>query len=137
MLEEEFKYDLALGKEASSSHDRGKATVQLMPSMVYLTLTGQHPTITTASITIDLGAETEVNRILIQEYIKLGQRIKSFSVEAYIQNEWKHILDGTTVGYKVIRKFPLVKASLIRVTFNDSKACPVISNIQIFRAPGN
>lgn len=138
LLEEEFKYDLALGKEASSSHDRGKSyravnAIDGIPDTYWST----PDNVTTASITIDLGAETEVNRILIQEYIKLGQRIKSFSVEAYIQNEWKHILDGTTVGYKVIRKFPLVKASLIRVTFNDSKACPVISNIQIFRAPGN
>ena len=31
---------------------------------------------TTGDLTIDLGNETEVNRIVIQEYIKLGQRVR-------------------------------------------------------------
>ncbi len=33
---------------------------------------------------IDLGGETEVNRIILQEYIKLGQRVQEFKVELLI-----------------------------------------------------
>ena len=76
---------------------------------------------TSASLTIDLGTETEVNRILLQEYIKLGQRVQEFKVEAFIEGEWKHLVDGTTIGYKVIRKFPVVKTSKIKVTIIKSK----------------
>jgi alpha-L-fucosidase len=92
--------------------------------------------IKSAAITIDLGEETEVNRILIQEYIKIGQRVKKFSVHALVNGIWQPVLDGTTIGYKVIRKFPVVKTSRIRVSVDDAKACPAISNIELFRAPG-
>jgi alpha-L-fucosidase len=72
---------------------------------------------------------------LIQEYVRLGQRVQEFKVEALVNGEWKHLVDGTTVGYKVIRKFPVVKTSMIKVTFSKSKACPVISNLELYRAP--
>ena len=45
-------------------------------------------------------------------------------------------IDGTTIGYKVIRKFPLVKTSKIKITISKAKASPVISNIELYRAPG-
>jgi alpha-L-fucosidase len=77
-----------------------------------------------------------VNRILIQEYIKLGQRVKAFKVDALVDGAWKQVVEGTTIGYKVIRKFPAVRASKIRLTISESKACPVISNIELYRAAG-
>jgi alpha-L-fucosidase len=38
---------------------------------------------TAGDLIIYLGAETEVNRILLQEYIKLGQRVQEFKVSAH------------------------------------------------------
>ena len=38
----------------------------------------------TASLTIDLGKPTTFNRFLVQEYIRLGQRVKAFTVEALV-----------------------------------------------------
>ena len=61
---------------------------------------------------------------------------KAEKKEKLINGEWKSLIDGTTIGYKVIRKYPLVKTSKIKVTFSKSKACPVISNIELYRAPG-
>jgi alpha-L-fucosidase len=77
-----------------------------------------------------------VNRILIQEYIKLGQRVQQFSVSAFVDNAWQPVIEGTTIGNKIIRKFPTVKASKIKISIVKSKACPVISNVEIFRSPG-
>jgi alpha-L-fucosidase len=77
-----------------------------------------------------------VNRILLQEYIKLGQRVQEFKVAAFVNGEWKPIVDGTTIGHKVIRKFPVLKTSRIKVTISKSKACPVVSNIELYRSPG-
>ena len=91
---------------------------------------------TKADFVIDLGAPTEVNRILIQEYISLGQRVRGYKVEAMVGKEWQKVVDGTTIGYKVIRRFPVVEASKIRVSISKSKACPVISNVELYRAPG-
>jgi alpha-L-fucosidase len=133
----EFSGELAKGKKINASHCRGKGYHSTNindgdPSTYWSTDDSQ----LNADFIIDFSEPTEVNRILLQEYIQLGQRVQEFSVDALVDNEWKKVTDGTTVGYKVIRKFPVVKASKIRVTIHRSKACPVISNVEIFRAPG-
>ncbi len=73
----EFADELAKGKKATSSSDRGKGYKALNvndgnPETYWST----PDDIKSASITIDLGAETEVNRVLLQEYIRLGQRVQ-------------------------------------------------------------
>ena len=137
LREKEFSAELAKGKKITASDCRGKGFHSSNindgnPETYWATDDDK----LTADIVIDLGGATEVNRILIQEYIKLGQRIQEFSVEALVDGKWQKVVDGTTIGYKVIRKFPLVTASKIRVNFLKSKACPVISNVELFRAPG-
>ncbi len=89
----------------------------------------------TASLTIDFGAPTTFNRFMAQEYIRLGQRVKTFTVEAFVDGNWKEIAKATTIGYKRILSFPTVEASKVRFNITDSKACPVISNIGIYDAP--
>jgi alpha-L-fucosidase len=91
--------------------------------------------VTKASLTIDLGKPRTFNRFLVQEYIRLGQRVKAFTVEALVNGTWKEISAGTTIGYKRILHFPTVEATQVRFTISDSKACPVITNIGIYNAP--
>ena len=91
--------------------------------------------ITTASITIDFGKETTFNRFLAQEYIPLGQRVISFSLEAFINDAWKEIDSQTTIGNKRIVRFDNVTASKLRFNILDAKASPTISNIEVYHAP--
>jgi alpha-L-fucosidase len=91
--------------------------------------------VTTASLTLDLGGPTTFNRFEAQEYIRLGQRVRAFKVEALAGGEWKEVAKGTTIGYKRILCFPAVKAAQVRFTITDAKSCPVISNMGIFNAP--
>ena len=138
LREKEFAIEVAKGKKVSASDCRGKG---YYPSNItdgnpetYWTTDDET---LTGYFIIDLGSPTDVNRILLQEYIKLGQRVQEFSAEALIDGEWHNIVDGTTIGYKVIRKFPVVKTTKIKVNIVRSKANPLISNVELFRAPGN
>lgn len=88
-----------------------------------------------ASVTIDFGVPTLFNRFLAQEDIRLGQRIKKFTVDAFINNEWKEIASETTIGRKRILRLPDITATKVRLNIADAKACPVISNIEIYKAP--
>jgi alpha-L-fucosidase len=137
LRDKEFANELAKGKKASASAIRGKeynaSNVNDGDLVTYWTTKDDQ---TTASLIIDLGTETDVNRILLQEYIKLGQRVQEYKVEVYKEEDWIPVIDGTTIGYKVIRKFPVVTASKVRVTIVKSKACPVISNVELYKAPG-
>ena len=137
LLKKEFETDLAKGKKAIASSYRGKGYEASNvndgnPETYWATNDSQ----TTGDLIIDMGAQTEVNRILIQEFIRLGQRVQEFKVSAFIGSDWKPLIEGTTIGHKIIRKFPIIKTSKIKITISKSKACPVISNVELYRSPG-
>ncbi len=91
--------------------------------------------ITNASITLDFGKETTFNRFLAQEYIPLGQRVKKFTLEAFVHNEWKEIASQTTIGYKRILRFDNVTSNKLRFNILDAKGSPTITNIEVYHAP--
>ncbi len=86
----------------------------------------------TGSLEIDLGKETSVKYIVLQEYIKLGQRVKAFSVDIWREGSWQKATEATTIGYKRILKIDPILTSKIRVNITDSKASPVISNVEVY-----
>lgn len=86
----------------------------------------------TGSFEIDLHKESLIKYIVLQEYIKLGQRVKKFSIEVWKNGTWYKVADGTTIGYKRILRIEPVLGSKVRVNILDSKACPVISNAEVY-----
>jgi alpha-L-fucosidase len=84
------------------------------------------------SVEINLGRTSIVQYIILQEYIRLGQRVKSFSVEVWKDNAWQQVANATTIGYKRILKIAPVETSKVRINITASKACPVISNVEIY-----
>jgi len=91
--------------------------------------------VTTASLTLQLSKKQTFNRFLVQEFIQLGQRVKAFTVEAWVDGKWKLLAKETTIGYKRILRLPTVSSSKVRFSILDSKACPLISNIEVYNAP--
>jgi alpha-L-fucosidase len=138
LLKKEFAADLAKGKKIAAASYRGKgyegSNINDGNPETYWTTKDSEKS---GELIVNLGTETEVNRIIVQEYIKLGQRVQEFQVSAFSNGDWVNLIDGTTIGHKIIRKFPVIKASKIKVTISKSKACPLISNIEVYRSPGN
>lgn len=133
-----FKTDLARGKKVIVSNLRG-------PSKLFAAqnLTDGNPKtywaakdgVTSANVTVDLGKTTELNRIVLTEFIALGQRVKSFSVEYLDGKAFKELDRQTTIGHKRIIEFATIKTSKIRVNILEANACPVLSAIQLYKAP--
>lgn len=102
---------------------------------------GEH----TATITLTWDTPQTIRYLVMQEPIKLGQRIKEFKIE-YSEdgNTWTELcpnMQTTTVGYK--RIIPLngstsssygngYNAKKLRVTIEDSRACPLLSNLNVY-----
>lgn len=145
MIDETFSNDLALGATATASSVRGDAgrfaaqnAIDGNPDTYWAT----DDSVTTGSITIDFGKPVAFNRFLAEENIRLGQRVKGWTIEAYADGEWIPLRDAltadgalTTIGRRRIVCFPAVTASKVRFTVTDSKACPVISRLSAFNAP--
>lgn len=135
LIDERFRTDLALNREAKASTVRGDSPAY-EASMVtdgkretYWATNDQE---ISGSLEIDLGENKLISYVLIQEYIKLGQRVKSFSVELEKDGNWVEAAHGTTIGYKRIVRIDPVEAQKVRVVINDSKACPLISNVEVY-----
>ena len=137
-VKEAFAIDLAEKKKVTASNVRGNSEDFGADKAVdndKNTYWATDDSVTKASLTIYLGKSTTFNRFLAQEYIRLGQRVKAFTIEALVDGSWKEIAEATTIGYKRILRFPSVTAAKVRFNITDSKSCPVISNIGIYDAP--
>jgi len=138
MLDATFAENRALNANAEADNYRGKHD-SYSPANV---IDGNKETywatddgVIQQSIIIDFGRQVKFNRFLVQEYITFGQRIKAFQIEAFIEKKWEVIEEATTIGYKRILRFPMVESQKLRLTILDAKACPVISNIEVYKAP--
>ncbi len=87
-----------------------------------------------ATIEITLDGIKEFDRIMIQEPIRLGQRISSFDIQAFQNNTWKTIADGTTIGYKRILQILPVKTDKIKILIKETTNAPAISNFALYKA---
>lgn len=137
-VKETFSKNLAVGKKAQASNVRAGSATYSAANVTdgnKETYWATDDQLNSASITIEMGKPVKVNRFLAQEYIRLGQRVKSFTVEALINGSWKELAKGTTIGYKRILRFATVQTTKVRFTINDSKACPLISTIGLYNAP--
>ena len=76
---------------------------------------------TKGSITIDLPKKSTVQYIVLQEYIQLGQRVKSFNVQIWKDNAWQQVAAATTIGHKRILKIDPVETKKVRVNITDCK----------------
>ena len=98
-----------------------------------------------ATITLTWSSPQTVRYVMLMENIKLGQRIRSFKVETSEDGStWTKrggTIQTTTVGYK--RILPLngstsssygsgFTARYLRVTIEDSKACPTLQTLAVY-----
>jgi alpha-L-fucosidase len=130
-----FKTNLALNKLAVASSFRGNSEeynavkVNDDNKETYWATNDEEKT---GTVEIDLGRPQLISFVVLQEYIKLGQRVKSFRIEIPKDGKWVALAKGTTIGYKrIVKTFP-TEASKIRLVITDSKACPTISNLEVY-----
>jgi len=137
-LDAAYKTDLAKGKKVTATNVRGNAktfAAQNLTDGSDKSYWATDDKVTTASLTIDLGQATVLNRIVLMENILLGQRVKSFSVEYWDDTAFKELDKQTTIGHKRILTFPNISTTKIRVNILASNACPALSAIQLYKAP--
>ena len=135
---EAFAVNLAKTAKATASQVRGKNAIYDASKAIDAdpeSYWGTDDAVRNASLTLTFAKPTAFNRFLVQEPIRLGQRVKSFTVEALVDGQWKLIDKQTTIGYKRILRFPTVEATQLRLTILDAKGSPLISNLQVYKAP--
>lgn len=136
LIQSELKTNLLRHKPASVSTIRGErfSATQLTDGdwdSYWATPDG----VTSGTITFQLGKATRVNRLMLQEYIPLGQRVKAFNVEALVGGKWTTLNCGeetSTIGYKRLLRFPTVEATALRINITDARGPLCINNVEAF-----
>jgi alpha-L-fucosidase len=135
LIDQAFKTNLASYAKVTASSSRGESRDYSAENVVDAnkeTYWTTNDNVTAGNIEIDLREQKPVRYVVIQEYIKLGQRVKGFDVEIWKDHAWKKIASGTTIGYKRILAFDPAQTKRIRISITASRACPVISNVEIY-----
>lgn len=89
----------------------------------------------TGTVEFRFAQPQRVNRLMLQEYIPLGQRVQRFSVQALVGNKWTDVDCGeetTTIGYKRILRFKTLEAKALRINFEEARGPLCINNIGAF-----
>lgn len=134
----EFQNNLIKGAKMTSSECRKNATqfaagkVQDEDTETYWATSDS---IQKASLVVDFRKKTTFNRLMMQEYIALGQRIDKFTAEALVGEQYIEIASGTTVGYKRALRLEDVTTSKLRITFETEAPCLTLSNLGVYNAP--
>lgn len=90
--------------------------------------------VTTATVTLSFRKPVTFNNLVVQEYIRLGQRVKAFDLEVLKDGKYVRIASGTTIGHKRILRFGEVTADHVRIRVTAALAPPALSEIQLYKA---
>lgn len=127
-----FAEDLAAGAQVSGpSRGRGFDPGRLLDGK-YDSYWAMPDGQTTASLEVSLDGEKTFNRVVLQEYIPLGQRVAAFHIDALTPDGWQEIARETTIGCKRIVLTPTVTAQKIRLVIDEALACPTLNGLAIF-----
>ena len=135
-LDDIFSVDLAEGAAVEAENVRGGARKFRAGNMLndnYDRYWAADDSLTKVSFTVTLPEKRTFNRVQLQEYIPLGQRVSAFSIDALTEDgQWKPIAIETTIGYKRIVRVPTTTTTAVRVNIEEAQACPVLNGFALF-----
>lgn len=137
LIQRELGNNLVAGMKPKVSNERGgQFAAQALTDGSWDTYWATGDGVTYADITFTFKKARKMNRIMLQEYIPLGQRVKTFAVEWLDKNgTWKAVEQGeetTTIGYKRLLRFLTVETKGLRVRILDSRGPICMNNIGVY-----
>jgi alpha-L-fucosidase len=89
----------------------------------------------TPTLSLTLPRSVTFDVISLQEAVDhRGQRVESFSVEAWQHSSWQTIAQGTTIGHKrLLRLSTPVSANRIRIHITGSRMEPSLAQVGLFK----
>jgi alpha-L-fucosidase len=135
VLDATFAHDLAAGRAAAASNHRGPGFEAIRVTdgdrQTYWAATDDARQ---ATVTVELPPGTTFNRVRIQEYIALGQRVAAFAIEAHGPDGWHEVATGHAIGARRILRLPETTADAVRLSIRDALASPTLSTFEVYHA---
>jgi alpha-L-fucosidase len=81
---------------------------------------------------LTLDSPLMIDRLILQEEIFEGERVRAYRLEAKVDDEWRPIGEGTCIGQKRIQQFEPIMTDAIRLLIDELIADPKIKNFAAF-----
>lgn len=138
MIQRQLKTNLVAGMTPKVSNERGGDFVaSALTDDNFDTYWATEDGVTTADIEFSFDTPTRMNRMMLQEYIPLGQRVKAFVVEYLDKDTWLPVKlneETTTIGYKRLLRFETVETKGIRIRITDARGPLCLSSVGVYDA---
>lgn len=138
MIQQQLKTNLVAGMTPKVSNERGGDFVaSALTDDNFDTYWATEDGVTTADIEFSFDTPTRMNRMMLQEYIPLGQRVKAFVVEYLDKDIWLPVKlneETTTIGYKRLLRFETVETKGIRIRITDARGLLCLSSVGVYDA---
>ena len=83
--------------------------------------------------TINIPLQKSFSKIVIQENIQESERVRSFVIEASINDQWKAIKEGSCIGHKYIGLLETpIKATAVRLIIKEATSAPMIKTFALY-----
>jgi len=133
ILDETFKMNFAAGAEVRASSEKKGRGAELLVDAKKNTFWAAEESDKSTWVELDLEKEATFGCALLQEDIRVGQRVEKFLLEYWDGKEWRPFAQGTTIGYKRLLRFPAVRAKQVRLRIEQSRRSPVLSAFGLFK----
>lgn len=138
MIQQQLKTNLVAGMTPKVPNERGGDFVaSALTDDNFDTYWATEDGVTTADIEFSFDTPTRMNRMMLQEYIPLGQRVKAFVVEYLDKDTWLPVKlneETTTIGYKRLLRFETVETKGMRIRITDARGPLCLSNVGVYDA---
>jgi len=132
-VQRELRDDLLIGIKAKASSNRGgRFSVNALTDGNDDSFWATPDGVVNADVEFSMPQIEKVDRVMLQEYIPLGQRVKSFLVEYWADGVWKPVNaheETTTIGYKRILRIDPINTQKLRIRFLDARGPLCITHI--------
>jgi alpha-L-fucosidase len=138
ILAKTYGEDLARGAEVKVDVSRGigfdgDRVVDAKPDTYWAAPDG----VNTAALKLTMKHAVTFDRVMLQEFIPLGQRVSKFTVSAWIGGAWKEVASGTTIGHERILALDApATTDRVKIGIEASRACPTLTHVGLFRLAG-
>jgi alpha-L-fucosidase len=140
IIDATFGTNLAVGARVSESNSRGGGRDRRFVAGNVLdgsplTYWATDDDVRTPSLTFELPREVSFNVARVREYLPLGQRVESITVDGWQNGGWVEFGNATSIGNCRLIRGPRVTTSRVRLRVTQAAVCPAISEVGLFAEP--
>jgi alpha-L-fucosidase len=136
-LDETFRINFAEGAQVQASNAaKGHSARNTIDGdkKTYWTTEGGNEA---ATLEYRLAKPSTFDVLMLQENIRIGQRVERFQLDAWINGSWEKAVEGTTIGYKRLLRFPAITTDRVRLSITESRTNPTLTHFGLYNRRSN